>query len=73
MIMVMDDLNSRVGQNRQRKTETTSVEPFMVDLENENGLKFIGFYELNNMIVTNNFFNHKVIHHTSWMHPRNKK
>ena len=73
MNIVISDVNARVGQNRQRKTTTTSVGPFTVDVENENESKLIDFFELNNMITTNTFFNHKVIHQTSWMHSRSKK
>ena len=73
MIIIMGDLNARVGRNQQRKTATTSVGSFTVDAENENGSRLIDFCELNNMIITNTFFNHKEIHQTSWMHPRNKK
>ena len=73
MIIIMGDLNARVGQVQPRKTATTSVGPFTVDPENENGSRLIDFCDLNNMIITNTFFNHKEIHQTSWMHPRSKK
>ena len=58
----MGDLNARIGRNQQRKTETTSVRTFTVDVENENRLRLIDLCDLNNMIITNAFFNHKEIH-----------
>ena len=59
MIIIMGDLNARIGRNQQRKTATTSVRPFTVDVENENGSRLIDLFDLNNMIITNTFFNHK--------------
>ena len=69
----MGDLNARVGRNQQCKAATTSVRPFTVDVENENGSRLIDPCDLNNMIITNTFFNHKEIHQTSWIHLRKKK
>lgn len=73
MIIIIGDLNARVGQNQLQTTERSSVGPFTVDVENENGVRLVDFCEMNNLILSNTFFNHKTIHQTSWMHPRNKK
>ena len=43
-----------------------------MDVENENGMRLTGFCEINNIIISNTFFKHKLMHQTSWMHPGNK-
>ncbi|CAF4919165.1 unnamed protein product, partial [Rotaria socialis] len=68
----MGDLNARVGGNQQQLALTNSVEPFTVDVENENGARLGDWCEINNSIVSNTFFQHKLFHQTSWMHPGNK-
>ncbi|CAF1437436.1 unnamed protein product [Adineta ricciae] len=76
MIIIMGDLNARVGDNKQKRhqhVKRSGIGPFTVDIENENGAKLIDFCEINNIIISNTFFEHKLMHQTSWMHPRNKK
>ncbi|CAF4531784.1 unnamed protein product, partial [Rotaria sp. Silwood2] len=77
MIIIMGDLNARVGQDQQKQRQQhvirSGVGPFTVDIENENGSKLIDFCEMNNIIISNTFFKHKLMHQTSWMHPRTKK
>ncbi|CAF4230155.1 unnamed protein product [Rotaria magnacalcarata] len=72
MIIIMGDLNARVGQKQQQHIAKSSVGPFTVDVENENGTRLTDSCEINNIIVSNTFFKHKLAHQTSWMHPRNK-
>jgi hypothetical protein len=50
MLMIMDDLNASVGRNQQQHIEKSSVEPFRMNVENENGTRFIDFYEINDII-----------------------
>jgi hypothetical protein len=50
MLMIMDDLNASVGRNQQKHIEKSSVEPFTMNVENENGTRFIDFYEINDII-----------------------
>ena len=77
MIIIMGDLNARVGQDqhklRPQHEIRSSVGPFTVDIENENGTKLTDFCEMNNFIISNTFLKHKLIHQTSWMHPRTKR
>jgi hypothetical protein len=77
MIIIMGDLNARVGQDqhkqRQKHETRSGVGPFTVDIENENGIRLTDFCELNNLIISNTFFKHKLTHQTSWMHPRTKR
>ncbi|CAF1538999.1 unnamed protein product [Rotaria magnacalcarata] len=72
MLIIMGDLNARVGGNQQQLSSTNSVGPFTVDVENENGARLVDLCEINNIIVLNTFFQHKLLHQTSWMHPGNK-
>ena len=76
MIIIMGDLNARVGNDQQKRQQhviRSGIGPFTVDIENENGTRLIDFCEINNIIISNTFFKHKLVHQTSWMHPRNKK
>jgi hypothetical protein len=76
MIIIMGDLNARVGNDQQKRHQhvtRSGIGPFTVDIENENGTRLIDFCEINNIIISNTFFKHKLVHQTSWMHPRNKK
>jgi exonuclease III len=75
MLIIMGDLNARVGKNQQKRQQhviRSSVGPFTVDTETENGTRLTDFCEINNIIISNTFFKHKLVHQTSWMHPRNK-
>ncbi|CAF3342550.1 unnamed protein product [Rotaria socialis] len=72
MLIIMGDLNARVGGNQQQLSSTNSVGPFAVDVENKNGARLADLCEINNIIVLNTFFQHKLLHQTSWMHPGNK-
>ena len=76
MIIIMGDLNARVGNDQQRRHKhvlKNGIGPFTVDIENENGTKLLDFCEINNILISNTFFKHKLVHQTSWMHPKNKK
>jgi exonuclease III len=76
MIIIMGDLNARVGKDQQKRQQhviRSGIGPFTVDIENENGTRLIDFCEINNIIISNTFFKHKLVHQTSWMHPKNKK
>ncbi|CAF4416955.1 unnamed protein product, partial [Rotaria magnacalcarata] len=68
----MGDLNARVGGNQQQLASINSVGPFTVDVENENGARLVDWCEINNIVVSNTFFQHKLLHQISWMHPGNK-
>ncbi|CAF2113181.1 unnamed protein product [Rotaria magnacalcarata] len=72
MHIIMGDLNARMGGNQQQLSSTNSVEPFIADVEYENGARLVDLREINNIIVSNKFFQQKLLHQTSWMHPGNK-
>ncbi len=75
VLIIGGDLNACVGENQQKRqlhVIGSSVGPFTVDKHNENGSRLIDFWKINNIIISNTFFKHKLVHRTSWMHPRNK-
>ncbi|CAF2118850.1 unnamed protein product [Rotaria magnacalcarata] len=72
MHIIMGDLNARMGGNQQQLSSTNSVEPFIADVEYENGARLVDLCEINNIIVSNTFFQQKLLHQTSWMRPGNK-
>ncbi|CAF4218130.1 unnamed protein product, partial [Rotaria magnacalcarata] len=41
MLIIMGDLNARVGGNQQQPASINSVGPFTVDVENENGARLV--------------------------------
>ena len=55
-----------------QETASNSIGPFTVDSTNENRFKLIDFCTINNLIISNTFFEHKTVHKMSWMHPGNK-
>ncbi|CAF1269997.1 unnamed protein product [Rotaria sordida] len=74
MYIIMDDFNARVeGKKQQQQNLCNSVGPYTVDITNEDGEKLIDLCTINNIIVTNTFLKHKLVHQTSWMHPGNKQ
>ncbi|CAF2223088.1 unnamed protein product [Rotaria magnacalcarata] len=74
MYIIMGDFNARVGwNNQQQQNLSNSIGPYKVDITNENEEKLIDLYTINNLIVTNTLFEHKLVHQTSWMHPGNKQ
>jgi hypothetical protein len=75
MLIIRGNLNARVGENEQKRQHHvigSGVGPFTVDKHNENGSRLIDFSEINDAIISNTFFKHKLVHQTSWMYPRNK-
>jgi exonuclease III len=71
MLLIVGDFNARVGRQDNQGTGNV-IGAHTVDDTNENGKRLIDFCNLNNLIVTNTFFQHKPIHQTSWMHPGEK-
>ncbi|CAF4942513.1 unnamed protein product, partial [Rotaria socialis] len=49
MLIIMGDLNARVGGNQQQLASTNSVGPFAVDVENEKGARLVDLCEINNI------------------------
>jgi exonuclease III len=71
MLLIVGDFNARVGK-QDNQGPGNVIGQHTVDSTNENGKRLIDFCSLNNLIVTNTFFQHKPMHQTSWMHPGKK-
>ena len=72
MILLMGDFNAQISK-QQHQTASSVVGPHAIDELNENGQRLIDFCSHNDLIISNTFFEHKLIHKTSWMHAGSKK
>ena len=61
-IMLIGDMNARVGSNRVANIVGTNGEATL----NSNGRKLIDFCTFNNLKIMNRFFKHKEIHKFIW-------
>ena len=64
MVSVLGDFNAQVGQSSPHCKSI--VGPFTSDNTNENGSHLLDFCVSNNLIISNTWFQHKSIHHTTW-------
>ena len=67
----LDKFYADLGE-QEHLTAPQCVGSFTTDLKNANGVKLLDFCMLNDLVVTNTFFQHQTIHQTSWMHPGKK-
>ena len=65
MLLIIGDLNARLG-DQEHLTTPQCVGSFTTDVQNANWVKLLDFCMLNDLVVTNTFFQHKTIHQTSW-------
>ena len=65
MLLMISEVNARLG-DREHLTAPQCVGTFTTDVQNVNEVKLIDFCILNDLVVTNTFFQHKTIHQTSW-------
>ncbi len=72
MIILMGDFNARVGK-QEHLTVPQTVGAHAVDVKIENGIRFIEFCLKNDTLILNIFFQHKLVHQTSWKHSGNKQ
>ena len=72
MLILMGDFNARINQ-QQISATFRIIGPYTVDTMNENGERLADFCTVNNLVITNSFYQHKTIHQTSWRHPGTKK
>ena len=71
ILLIIGDLNARLGY-QEHLTAPQCVGSFTTDVHNANRVKLLDFCMLNDLVVTNTFFQHKTIHQTSWMQPGKK-
>ncbi|XP_044757727.1 craniofacial development protein 2-like [Coccinella septempunctata] len=69
-IIILGDLNSRVGKNRNSQI----VGPYGEDTRNDNGNRLITLCEQNDVKIMNGYYQHRDIHKYTWIQPtRNLK
>ena len=71
-MLIIGDLNARIGKQKHFTSENV-VGPHAIDHINENGQRLVDFCTKNNLIISNTFSQHKQVHQTTWMYPKNKK
>ena len=67
-IILLGDFNARVGDDY--KSWPTCIGQFGIGKMNENGQRLLEFCTINNLSITNTFYNGKACHKNSWRHPR---
>ena len=64
MVIIMGDLNARVGKNQQKRQQHVDKKQYRTihsgRTENENGTRLTDFGEINNIIISNTFSKHQV-------------
>ena len=69
-LFVLGDFNARVGADRT--SWPSCLGKHGIGKMNENGQRLLETCSFHNLCVTNTFFNTKLHHRVSWMHPRTK-
>ena len=67
MLMVMGDLNAKVG-DKNEGYEAVMGNEGLGDM-NDNGERFADFCDLNDLVIGGSVFQHKKIHKVTWRHP----
>ena len=67
MIVVMGDLNAKVGNNNKNRGEVMGR--FGVGIMNDNGERLCDFCSANGLVVAGTIFPHKEIHKLTWRSP----
>ena len=67
MIVVMGDLNAKVGNNNTNREEVMGR--FGVGVMNDNGERLCDFCSANGLVVTGTIFPHREIHKLTWTSP----
>lgn len=67
MLLIMGDLNARVGNDTTAWRGTLGR--FGLAEQKENGVKLLDFCALDGLVVTNTLFQHRACHQHTWFHP----
>ena len=70
MIIVMGDLNAKVGSSNAHRGEVMGK--FGVGIMNDNGERLCDFCSVNGLVITGTIFPHKEIHKLTWRSPDGK-
>lgn len=61
-VIVMGDLNAKVGQLEEGEERTISKHPLRGGVRNDNGERFVTFCAMNDLVITPTVFSHRDIH-----------
>ena len=64
LLVIMGDLNARVGSDCS--SQNSVMGPHGIGKCNENGERLLDFCASNHMIVSNTWFQHKLLHQATW-------
>ena len=67
MIVVMDDMNAKVGNSNTNREEVMGK--FGTGVMNDNGERLCDFGSANGLVITGTIFPHKEIHKLTWKSP----
>ena len=67
MIVVVGDLNAKVGNNNTNRREV--MRKFRIGIMNDSGERLYDFCSANGFIITGTNFPHKDIHKLTWVSP----
>ena len=67
MIVVMGDMNAKVGNNNTNREEVMGK--FGIGVMNDNGERLCDFGSANGLVITGTIFPHKEIHKLTWRSP----
>ena len=70
MILLMGDLNAKIGSNNANREEVMGK--FGVEVMNDNGERLCDFCIANGLVITGTLFLHKEIHKLTWRSPDGK-
>jgi hypothetical protein len=70
LVIVMGDLNAKVGDNNEHYTRTMGKHG--CGNMNENGERLADFCTMNNLIIGGTIFPHRTIHKLTWCSPNNR-
>ena len=70
MIVLMGDLNAKIGSNNANREEVMGK--FGVGVMNDNGARLCDFCSANGLVITGTLFPHKEIHKLTWRSPDGK-
>ena len=69
LLIVMGDLNAKVGQVEEGEERTIGKHPLHGGVRNDDGERFVNFCAMNYLVITSTVFPHRDIHKYTWMSP----
>ena len=75
LVFSSEDWNAKLGKNIKHHASDKCIGSFARDVQTNIGQHPVDFYAINNLFISNTFFQHKTAHITTWenkrVHPKN--